>query len=270
MTRALALVSTLLALLVASGAQARSQVPPEVFDHQYGAWDQVLRRHVDDAGRVAYASVATDPDLTTFLDSVAAVPPDRVAAFSRAQKVAFYVNVYNALTLRTIVDSLPTASIRDIRPDPWESSRWTVGGRRMSLNEIEHKKLRKDLDEPRVHFVLVCAAISCPVLRDRALLPTDLDEQLDRAAREFFTDPARNRVDRASGKVYLSRILDWYGDDFVGAEVPELPGLTSLDRKEAAVIRYMAAHLPEEDRSFLAAGSFTIVLNEYDWSLNTQ
>jgi hypothetical protein len=258
----------LLTLVVASTAQARSLDPAAVFDHDYGAWNQVLRRHVDGSGRVDYDAVAGDPNLGVFLDAVSAVSPEHVAAFSRDQKVAFYINAYNALTLRTIVDAMPVTSIRDIRPDPWEASKWTVGGRRMSLNEIEHKKLRKDLDEPRVHFVLVCAAVSCPILPARAILPGDLDEQLERAARAFFTDPARNRVDRASGKVYLSRIMDWYGGDFVGAEAPELEGLDGLDRKDAAVIRYMAKYLGDEDRRFLAAGGFSVVHNDYDWGLN--
>ncbi len=262
MTRALAILVTVATLLLAP--------PPasaEGFDHAYTTWDKVLRRHVDDRGRVDYAAVAEDPGLDAFLAELAAVPPDRVAAFSDEQKVAFYVNAYNAITFATIVAAMPTDSIRDIRPDPWEATRWTVGGRRMSLNEIEHKKLRRDLSEPRVHFVLVCAAVSCPVLPDRAVLPEGLDEQLERAARAFFTDPARNRVDRSSRKVYLSRILDWYGDDFIGAEAPELK-LDRLDAKEAAVVRTMAKYLGEADRAFLAEGDFTIVLSEYDWSLN--
>lgn len=269
MSRSLWTLLILLTLLAATGATARSQDPPDLFDHDYGAWNGVLRRHVDADGRVDYAGVAADQDLATFLDAVASVPPEEVSAFSRPQKVAFYVNAYNALTFRTIVDAMPVASIRDVRPDPWEASRWTVGGRRMSLNEIKHKKLRKDLDEPRVHFVLVCAAVSCPVLPARAILPTDLDGQLERAARGFFTDPARNRVDRASGKVYLSRIMDWYGGDFVGADVPELAGLDRLDRKEAAVLRYMARYLEDEDRRALGAG-ISVVYNEYDWGLNAQ
>ena len=271
MNRSLGVLTILLLLpLLAPQAAARSLIPLDVFDHEYSAWDQVLRRHVDTAGRVDYAGAEKDSALGVFLDAVARVSPDEVAAFTRDQKVAFYINAYNALTFRTIVDAMPIDSIRDIKPDPWEAARWTVGGRRMSLNEIEHKKLRRELDEPRVHFVLVCAAVSCPVLPSRAIVPEELDGQLDKAARAFFVDPARNRVDRGSGKVYLSRIMDWYGGDFVGAEVPELGELKRLDRKEAAVIRYLATWVSEADRAFLAAGDFTIVLNEYDWSLNRQ
>lgn len=261
----------LLTLVVASTAQARSLDPAAVFDHDYGAWNQVLRRHVDGSGRVDYDAVAGDPNLGVFLDAVSAVSPEHVAAFSRDQKVAFYINAYNALTLRTIVDAMPVTSIRDIRPDPWEASKWTVGGRRMSLNEIEHKKLRRDLDEPRVHFVLVCAAISCPVLPDRAIVAEGLSGQLERATRSFFVDPSRNRVDRTAGKVYLSRILEWYGNDFVGApDTPELADAAGLSPVEVAVVRYMAKYLDEDDRRFVQEQRFGVVYNEYDWSLNAQ
>ncbi len=241
------------------------------FDHTYAAWDGVLRRHVSRAGLVDYPAVKEDPAFGEFLDAISGVTAETVSGWSHDAKVAFYSNAYNALTFQTILDVLPVASIRDIQPDPWENSRWTVAGRTMSLNEIEHKKLRGDLKEPRVHFILVCAAKSCPVLPSRAILPEGLDGQLDRAARAFFVDTTRNRVDATSKKVYLSRIMEWYGGDFVGiAGARPLDGLDSLSENEAAVLRYMARFVTDADRAVLGGGGLTVVYNEYDWALNSQ
>jgi hypothetical protein len=268
MSRAPLLLGSIALLVLALVGPARAA---DDFDHGYATWDQVLRRHVSSTGLVDYEGLASDAALDRFLDAIAAVPPEAVARWSRDQKVAFYINAYNALTFRTVLDARPIGSIRAIEPDPWEASKWTVGGRKMSLNEIEHKKLRRDLDEPRVHFVLVCAAISCPVLPDRAIVAEGLSGQLERATRSFFVDPSRNRVDRTAGKVYLSRILEWYGNDFVGApDTPELADAAGLSPVEVAVVRYMAKYLDEDDRRFVQEQRFGVVYNEYDWSLNAQ
>ena len=240
------------------------------FDHSYKLWDGVLRKHVDRTGMVDYAGLGSSEDLKTFVAEVAAVTPEELGSWSRSQKIAFYSNAYNALTFQTILDAWPVASIRDIKPDPWENARWTVAGRAMSLNQIEHSKLRGDLKEARVHFVLVCAAKSCPMLPARALVPENISGQLERYARAFFTDTSRNRVDVSGGKVYLSKILDWYGGDFIGMEAPELGGVASSSDKEAAAIRYMAKYLDEATVDFLDTGTYTVVFNDYDWSLNKQ
>ncbi len=251
-------------------AAADDAIADASFDHSYKVWDAILRAHVDRSGNVDYAALRSSAELKSFLDSVANVAPEEVGGWSRSQKIAFYSNAYNALTFQTILDAWPVASIRDIKPDPWEHARWTVAGRTMSLNQVEHSKLRGDLGEARVHFVLVCAAKSCPVLPNRALVPENISGQLERYAKAFFTDSARNRVDVAGGKVYLSRILDWYGGDFVGKQAPELGGVASLSEKEAAAIRYMAKYLDEDTVRFLDTGEYTVVFNEYDWSLNKQ
>ncbi len=223
------------------------------FDHSYAQWDGILRKHVRRDGMVDYAGLASNADLAAFLTTVAEVPAEEVAGWTRSQKIAFYSNAYNAYTFQTILDASPVASIRDIKPDPWEASKWTVAGRTMSLNEMEHKKLRGDLKEVRVHFILVCAAKSCPALPNKAIVPDDLNGQLDRYAKAFFTDTTRNRVDQAGGKVYLSKLLDWYRGDF--------------DDNPAA---YMAKFLDGEAKVFLEGGEFAVVFNYYDWRLNKQ
>jgi len=240
------------------------------FDSSYSGWDAVLKQHVSRTGLVDYEGLRSEPRLTAFVESIAKLSPQVVAEWSADQQKAFYINAYNALTFQTILDAWPVASIRDIQPDPWEDARWVVAGRTMSLNQIEHSKLRGDLKEPRVHFVLVCAAVSCPVLPNRTVLPQGLDTQLDALAAAFFNDASRNRIDPEGKKVYLSKILEWYGDDFIGAEAPELPGLTGLSERETAVLRTMAKHVAPSQRATLEAGGLTIVYNDYNWNLNSQ
>ncbi len=223
------------------------------FDHSYTAWDGILRAHVRRDGMVDYKGLRSNAAVKTFLDSVAGVSSEEVASWSRAQKLAFYCNAYNAYTFQTILDAWPVNSIRDIKPDAWDNARWKVAGQSMSLNDIEHKQLRGKMKEYRVHFVLVCAARSCPVLPDKAIVPEGVDSQLERYAQAFFTDTSRNRVDQAAGKVYLSKLMDWYGGDFNGAPAT-----------------YMAKYVDEASRAFLEAGQFTVEFNEYDWSLNKQ
>ena len=239
------------------------------FDHSYPDWDATLRKVVDGQGAVDYDALKDHAGLARTLASFATLSPEDLASWPREQQVAFWINAYNALTFQTILDADIPASIRDIKPDPWEHARWSVAGRTVSLNWIEHTRLREQLKEPRVHFVLVCAARSCPTLPNRALLPEGLDAQLERAARGFFQDAGKNRLDRSGKTVHLSRILDWYGRDFVGLPgLPELPALDGLSAKEAAVLRTMARYVSEADRAVLARGGLTIVYNEYDWSLN--
>lgn len=241
------------------------------FDHGYAGWDSVLRQNVDSRGQVDYGALKASEGLAAFVASLAQVAPEDISGWSRDRQVAFWINAYNALTFQTILEAGTPASIRDIQPDPWENSRWSVAGRTVSLNWIEHAKLRGQLQEPRVHFVLVCAARGCPTLPARAVQPEKLGAQLESFTRAFLTDPNKNRVDVGAKKVYLSRILEWYGSDFQGAKgTPELAGVADLGEREAAVIRYLARHVGDAERAMLDAGGFTIVYNEYDWGLNKQ
>ena len=256
---------------------ASAPVAEAGFDHGYATWDAVLRKHVDGRGMVDYQGLAKDAWLARFVADLGAVPPEEVGGWSRDRQVAFYINAYNALTVQTIVDALPIGSIMDIKSrkqdphDPWEVAKWRLAGRDVSLNWIEHTKLRANLNEPRVHFVLVCAAKGCPTLPAKAVVPAGLDAQLEGFTRAFFTDTTKNRVDVAGGKVHLSRILEWYGDDFVGwAGTPAAPALEGRPAKEASSVRLLAKYLPEDVRGFLAAGKFTVAFNDYDWALNKQ
>ncbi len=240
------------------------------FDHSYVTYDAMLRAHVDDEGLVDYESLSKDRRLSAFISAIAGVGAEELLGWTRQQQVAFLINAYNALTLQTIVDAPGVASIRDIRPDPWEAPRWQVGGRTVSLNFIEHTRLRRQFREERVHFVLVCAARGCPRLPKRALRPEGLSEQLDAYARSFVRDPRRNRMDRTGGKFYLSRLFQWYADDFVASAKGLPDALLALEGTQGEVVRYIYPLLSEEDQQFLRNGKFEVVYSEYDWKLNAR
>ena len=260
-----AAVAILLAVVLpASAAQAES------FDHSYASYDAMLRAHVDDGGLVDYQALGKDRRLARFVSAVAEIDAEQLAGWGRDQQVAFLINAYNAVTLQTIVDVPGVSSIRDIKPDPWEAARWQVGGRKVSLNFIEHTRLRGQFREERVHFVLVCAARGCPVLPRRALRAEKLSEQLDSYARAFVRDPQRNRIDRGGGKLHLSRLFQWYADDFKGGG-DELPAaLLALPGAQGGVLRYIYPLLDAADQRFIADGKFEVVYADYDWSLNAR
>ena len=253
-----------IALSTSAVAQASS------FDHSYSSYDALLRAHVDEAGLVDYEAVAKDRRLARFLSAVAEVSAEELAEWSRGKQMSFLINAYNALTLQTIVEAPGVTSIREIKPDPWETARWKVAGRTVSLNFLEHTRLRGQFREERVHFVLVCAARGCPKLPMRAMRAETLSEQLDSYSRTFVRDVQRNRIDRSGRKLHLSRIFQWYAEDFVvsGGELPL--SLKELDGKQGGVVRYIYPLLSEGDQRFLEDGKFEVVYSEYDWSLNAR
>src|SRR5262249_47479130 len=134
-------------------------------------------------------------------------------------EIAFWINAYNALTLKGILEKYPTSSIRNhtslvVGYNLWTDLLLPVDGRTYSLDDIEHDVLRGRLHEPRIHFALVCAAKGCPPLRNRPYALADLDNELADNARRFFARPENFRADAKERVVYLSELFDWYGQDF--------------------------------------------------------
>lgn len=245
-------------------------------DQPYAA---VLARFVDAQGRVDYAGLqAHRGELDEFVAALARVEPREMASWTAEQKIALWINAYNALTLRAIIDHypiraslwrsvlLPRNSIRQI-PGVWDKMRFAVAGREMTLDEIEHDTLRAQFNEPRIHAALVCAAVSCPPLRREPFTAGLLDRQLDDQARVFLRSPHGLRIDRRRGVVHLSSIFQWFGEDFLktyGA-ADQFAGRSATER---AVLNFVSRHLDEADRNFLLQGRYAVRYLYYDWSLN--
>ncbi len=212
------------------------------------AYDALLHDHVH-AGRVDYAALKADPRLTDTVTSIAATDPATIT--DRSARLAFWLNAYNALTLKLVVDHYPVASIRDIAGGkPWDQPVIKLAdGRTLTLNQIENDIVRPEFKEPRVHFALVCAAISCPPLRSEAFTAAKLDDQLDDQARVFLRDSSRNFYDPAAKTLKLSSIFQWFAADFGGSD--------------AAVIAFVMPYLPKAPKADAKIGYL-----DYDWSLN--
>lgn len=226
------------------------------FDQSHALLDGVLKRHVKSA-RVDYASLKAHPEeLNRYLDQVAAVSKAEFKKWSEHQQIAFLSNAYNAYTLKLIADHFPLKSIKDIGSffsGPWDQPVVRLFGQVTTLGQIEHGMLRKEYDEPRIHFALVCGAKGCPPLRAEAYTGSRLEVQLVDQARQFLAETNKNRVSAAERTIYLSPIFKWFAGDFE----------KSHGSVTAALRPYWAGNV-------LATDGFRIRYTDYDWSLNAQ
>ncbi|MEM7311601.1 MAG: DUF547 domain-containing protein, partial [Planctomycetota bacterium] len=182
------------------------------------------------------------------------------AVASRNAKLSFWINAYNAVTIRGILKEYPTTSIKNHVSNLggyniWKHYKVNVDGRAYSLDDMEHAVLRK-MNEPRIHFALVCASKSCPRLMNRAFTAATLEKQLAENATYFFSLPTNFRYDSRKNRVYLSSILKWYGTDFAPTPVRQLQKLV--------------AYLPASARPAITNGGFKVTYQKYDWGLNEQ
>jgi len=230
-------------------------------DHR--SWDALLAKYVDGEGYVNYqawnASAQDQRLLDQYLAHLSQASP--TAKASRAARLAFWINAYNALTVDGILDEYPTSSIRNhtaklVGYNIWHDLLLQVGQNSYSLDQIEHQVLRK-MGDPRIHFAIVCASVGCPRLMNRAYTPEDVDKQLTANAKAFFADRTKFRYDARSGRVEVSPIIEWFGSDF---------GSTTAEQMAA-----IAPYLPDAASQQLArSGRASVSYLDYDWGLNDQ
>lgn len=220
----------------------------------YSPYAALLRAHVRD-GLADYAALKSDPRLPA---CIAALESVDLAPLSREERLAYWINTYNAVTLKLVADAWPVESIMKLNAGkPWDLPLFTPrdASAPITLNRIEHEIIRKQFAEPRIHFVLVCAAISCPPLISEPYVAAKLDAQLDRQTRAFLRDSRHNRYDRAAHTLRLSPLFDWYAADFGGA---------------AGVSGYVRGYLNEADQRALANHKRhpAVKFTDYDWTPN--
>ena len=236
----------------------------------------VLNRYVNAQGQVDYKGLkANHRPLDRFVQAMAALDPQVYAGWNDLEKIAFWINAYNALTLKAIIDNYPiksslTKSLRfpknSIRQidGVWEELTHTVMGRSVTLNQIEHEILRKEFNEPRIHMGLVCASIGCPFLRAEPYVGARLGEQLDEQTRIFLADTTKYRVDAAQRTVRVSKIFKWFEEDFVRRE--QAAGSDQPGGKQA-VFAFIDRYVKGANRP---SPQYDIDYLDYDWSLNEQ
>lgn len=187
-------------------------------DHQL--FDELLKQYVKPSGFVDYAGLKGDRQkLKSYLAMLTANPPND-EQWSEEEQLAYWINLYNAFTLDLVLEHYPLKSIKDIGSSiqipfvntPWDIKFIKIGDEEYDLNNIEHGIIRKQFDEPRIHFAVNCASISCPNLRAEAYTGERLEQQLEEQTRAFVNDPTKNRIDEK--KLQLSKIFQWYGGDF--------------------------------------------------------
>jgi hypothetical protein len=230
-------------------------------DHEHTAWTALLSRSVAD-GRVDYRGLKARgaAELEAYLRSLESVGPEAYAAFTREQRLAFWVNAYNAYMVQLVLRHYPLTSVRKIGWLPLAAffrgfiPLRAVGDKPLSLNDIEHVQLRAGLRDARIHFAIVCASRSCPKLRSEAYRASAVDAQLDEAARGFVGDALRNRVVPATGSAEVSSIFKWFRKDFT--------------REGCTLGEYLARYAGPAEAELLRRKGNDLGFLRYDWGLN--
>jgi hypothetical protein len=251
------------------------------FDHEHTAWDALLKRHVllidgGKASRVRYDGFARDRvALKSYLASLSGVSAQQFSSWSKAQRMAFLINAYNAFTIEKILARYPDIrSIWDFGKlfgNPFKDEFFTLFGQPYSLDRIEHGTLRAPgaYDEPRVHFAVNCASVGCPMLREEAYVAGRLDAQLEDQTRRFLSDRSRNRFDPGRGRLEVSKIFDWYEIDWTSG-YRGFKGTSPPIRSREAFLAEYAELLAEaaEDQGMIRARKAPLGFLDYDWALN--
>jgi hypothetical protein len=224
-------------------------LPPGEFSHRL--LGQVFTSHVKD-GVVDYPGIQKDERLAVYLAQVERVDP--TALPTRHDRLAFWINAYNAFAIKGILDHYSPVSYVG-RYRYFIGRDYRVGGATINLYDLERQVLIKQFREPLIHFAIVCASTSCPKLQPWAYEPDQLERQLDLVARDFINDPTRNRFDRKEKVASLSMIFKWFDDDF--------------SRAAGSVLAYIARYVSDPELvQDLMQSNYRIEYLEYDWSLN--
>jgi hypothetical protein len=247
----------------------------------YKGYATELRTYVDGEGKVNYRGLKTHRmKLDSFAAMMSELQPEAFEKWKDQDKIAFWINAYNALTLTAILNNYPIKasffrslrfsdnSIRQI-PGVWDELKFSVMDQSITLDGIEHDILRKKYDEPRIHMALVCAAMGCPPLRSEPYTGEQLDTQLNDQTTRFLSNPKKFRIDRKNRTVYLSPIFKWFGIDFVKKFGTEKE-FSEFPESQRAVLNFITGFVKPEDKAYLEKGGYSIEYLTYDWSLNEQ
>lgn len=239
---------------------AHDETSTEAIDHS--AWTgflgEYLQEDTEDVTRLDYGGVdqAGQQRLDRYIERLAGVP---ISDYSRSEQFAYWVNLYNAVTVDVVLEHYPVDSIRDIdispgwfSSGPWGAKLVTAEGEALSLDDIEHRILRPIWSDPRIHYAVNCASVGCPDLQPQAFTPENMEKQLDRAARGYVNDGRGFTIDQ-NDDLIVSSIYEWFQEDFGGSELGVIKHLQKYaDESGAAMIERRTEY---DD-------------HRYDWSLN--
>lgn len=244
-------------VLLGAEVAPEQQVPLAGIDHSQ--WDRLLHKYVDDAGMVQYTLWKSSAGDVQALDDYLQQLSHSNGQGTREEQMAFWINAYNAVTVKGILNEYPTTSIRNHTAvlfgyNIWKNLKLIVSRKPISLEDIEHQVLRH-MGEPRVHFAIVCASKGCPKLLTEAYVADRLEEQLTSNAKSFFADPSKFQFDAARNRFSLSPVLKWFDEDFGSSQ--------------AELLQRISPWLPDaRARQAAAVGSGKVIYLNYDWGLN--
>lgn len=225
------------------------------FDQNHATLDRVLKRFVTANAQVHYKGLkANRGELDAYLAEVSALQSATFDSWNQNEQLALLINLYNAATLQLVIDNYPVESIKEIGgvfKGPWKLPVVRLFGKIITLDTLEHKVLRTQYSEPRIHFAIVCAAKGCPPLRAEAYLGSKLDAQFEMQGHRFLAETSKNKV--SGGTIYLSPIFKWFEKDFT--------------KESKYVTDFVRDYFPKETASSLEDG-FPVKYTDYDWSLN--
>ncbi|MDP2700171.1 DUF547 domain-containing protein [Thalassospira sp.] len=270
----LILLPVLIAFPIIAQAAPRADLWPDWQAHDatndgvinHDRWQAVLDRHVipQESGATAFDYIAAQRQsrgaIAAYIDDMAAIA---IGTHNRGEQMAYWINLYNAVTVLVVLDSYPVHSIRDIdispglfSSGPWGKKLVTVEGRSLSLDDIEHRILRPIWRDARIHYAVNCASVGCPALAQKVFTGGDLDRQLDAAATGFINHPRAVRLNKDGTALILSRLYDWYRDDFGRSDRDLIAHLRSFARPELRAILMQFK------------GGLRVSDYQYDWALN--
>jgi biopolymer transport protein ExbD len=239
---------------------ASQQVSIDKINHE--PYNALLQKYVDTDGLVNYKAWQKNQfdreALKSYLESLSRANPNLKA--DKKAKLAYWINAYNALTIEGILRVYPTTSIRNHTAklfgyNIWKNLYLYSGDSKITLDSIEHKVLRT-MNEPRIHFAIVCASIGCPRLLNQAYTAEKLEDQLVTNSTDFFSRSQNLQIDNKNATLKLSSIMSWFGSDF---------GESTSEQ-----IKKVAKYFPEDAKSLIRKGGYSVGYLSYDWDLNSQ
>jgi len=227
------------------------------FDHSQ--FDEILQTYVDSNGLVDYNGIAKDARFQNYMERLKSAKTDKMTHDGR---LAFWINAYNAVVIDKVIKWKPEKSVREtlisglwISTEFFTTREHIVAGKQLSPDDIEHEILRKQLQDPRIHFAIVCASSSCPKLARFAFTEEKVQSQLAYVTTKYINSERGTRIDYAENTLYLSKIFDWFADDFKD--------------KSGSVLAFIKPYLNEKAKRFLERKPKIDYLH-YDWALNAK
>ncbi len=219
-------------------------VKNEIKKPNHSTWNDLLKKYVSSTGKVNYKGLKGEKTkIDNYINQLIAFTSQ--TDWSRNEKLAYWINLYNAITVKLILDNYPLKSIKDLyNGKPWDKKLVTIDSKTYSLNNIENDIIRPKFNDARIHFAVNCAAKSCPKLMNGAFLPEKLNYQLNKQAKGFING-SKNNITASS--ITISKIFDWYKDDF----------------KHGNIIDFLNQYSNTQINP-----NASINFNEYDWKLN--